>query len=54
MYPSLHTSGIVVRALVEFETFHFLNKSHPTYSQTCLKGSSMGRTKSGCLRQVTP
>ena len=24
-----------------------------TYSQTCLKGSSKGRTKSGCLRQVT-
>ena len=23
------------------------------YSQTCLKGSSKGRTKSGCLRQVT-
>ena len=25
-----------------------------TYSQTCLKGSPKGRTKSGCLRQVTP
>ena len=24
------------------------------YSQTCLKGSPKGRTKSGCLRQVTP
>ena len=24
------------------------------YSQTCLKGSPKGRTKRGCLRQVTP
>ena len=24
------------------------------YSQTCLKGSPKGRTKNGCLRQVTP
>ena len=25
-----------------------------SYSQTCLKGSPKGRTKSGSLRQVTP
>ena len=28
-------------------------KEYP-YSQTCLKGSPKGKTKSGCLRQVTP
>ena len=26
----------------------------PQYSQTCLKGSSKGRIKIGCLRQVIP
>ena len=34
--------------------FQMLISEIPQYSQTCLKGSPKGRTKSGCLRQVTP
>ena len=42
-------------------TTHTITKTHHLgrlknykYSQTCLKGSPKGRTKSGILRQVTP
>ena len=30
------------------------SQQHMIYNQTCLKGSPKGRTKFGCLRQVTP
>ena len=47
----MHFADTVVSLTVN-RVFHSLEDSK--YSQTCLKGSPKGRTKSVCLRQVTP
>ena len=53
-YTTGSFSGIICVLWINNVANKFKTQSGCIYSQTCHKGSPKGKTKGGCLRQVTP